>query len=385
MQTTTPDTLPARIGALPANGYPLRPLEKLMRTIRRYVVLTDAQTLVVALWILHTYTFERFDVTPYLAITSPEKQCGKTTLLRLLAELVARPWPCTLPSEATVYRHVHKNAPTMLLDETDAIFAPKTAQYHEGLRAILNAGFMQGSTVPRCVGNSSEPMDFRTYCPKALAGIGTLPDTIADRSLPIRLQRKRRDERVERFRIRAVREECEPMRVGMRAWAEANADVVAASVLRDEVALPDELSDRQQDAAESLLALADALGYGDEARAALVSLCTAERADSQEAATLRLLRDVRSVFDGQPDAAGIATSYIVAALNSREDAPWGTWYGRGLAANDVAAMLGTYDVRPRVIRTGETTARGYRRDELYEAWSRYLQPEGVKDTDDDET
>ena len=46
---------------------------------------------------------------------------------------------------------------------------------------------------------------FSVYCPKAFAGIGDcLPDTIADRAIPIRLKRRTRDEAVERFRLRDV-------------------------------------------------------------------------------------------------------------------------------------------------------------------------------------
>ena len=49
---------------------------------------------------------------------------------------------------------------------------------------------------PDTVGN------FSVYSAKALAGIGTLPATVADRSLPIRLKRRKRSEKVERLRRR---------------------------------------------------------------------------------------------------------------------------------------------------------------------------------------
>ena len=60
--------------------------------IKRYVVLTEAQTLVVALWIMHTHCFEAVEQTPYLAITSPVKQCGKSRLLDVISLLSHRPW-----------------------------------------------------------------------------------------------------------------------------------------------------------------------------------------------------------------------------------------------------------------------------------------------------
>ena len=46
--------------------------------------------------------------------------------------------------------------------------------------------------------------DFRMFCPKVLAGIGDLPDTVADCSIPIRMERKRRGDEVARWRWRDV-------------------------------------------------------------------------------------------------------------------------------------------------------------------------------------
>jgi hypothetical protein len=163
--------------------------------IESYVVMTEAQTLVVALWAIHTHCFQAFEQTPYLAVTSPEKQCGKSRLLEVIELLVARPWMAIVPSEAVLYRQVHFSKPTLLLDEVDTIFNPQAAKYYEGHRAILNAGHRQGAMVPRCVGPKQQIENFRTYCPKMLAGIGTLPDTVADRSVPINRSRSSSSER----------------------------------------------------------------------------------------------------------------------------------------------------------------------------------------------
>ena len=161
--------------------------------ILRYVVLSDEQATACALWVLHTYALDAADITPYLAITSAEKQCGKTVLLDVLDAVVHKPWRAVRPSEAVLFRKIERDRPTLLLDEVDAIWGPKARSEDEGLRALLNAGFRRhGSTVPRCVGPSLKLRDFSTYCPKALAAIGDLPDTVADRSIPIRMERKRR-------------------------------------------------------------------------------------------------------------------------------------------------------------------------------------------------
>src|SRR5689334_9525486 len=85
--------------------------------IRRYVVLTDEQALACALWVLHTYAVDAADVTPYLSITSAEKQSGKTVLLDVLEGIVHKPWRAVTPSAAVTFRTIEKDAPTLLLDE----------------------------------------------------------------------------------------------------------------------------------------------------------------------------------------------------------------------------------------------------------------------------
>jgi hypothetical protein len=226
--------------------------------IAKYVCLTDAQLIACALWVAHTYVVDAADVTPYISITSAEKQSGKTVLLDVFDAIVWNPWRAVRPSEAVVFRKIEADRPTLLLDEVDTIWGPKSKAEDEGLRALLNAGFRRlGSTVPRCVGPSMHLRDFSTYCPKALAGIGDLPDTVADRSIPIRMTRKRRSDNVQRFRLRAVEIVAGDVRDMLR-------EIVAPLVddlIDAEPILPDELSDRAQDACEPLLAIADPGGW----------------------------------------------------------------------------------------------------------------------------
>jgi hypothetical protein len=97
-------------------------LDALVELIRDYMVVTAPQASVVALWIAHTHAVEAFETTAFLAITSPEKQWGKTRLLDVLELVVARPWRAIMPSEAVVYRKIADVQPTLMLDETDAVF-----------------------------------------------------------------------------------------------------------------------------------------------------------------------------------------------------------------------------------------------------------------------
>ena len=345
------------------------PLRNLLDLLERYIVCTPEQRLVVALWVVHAHCAQHFEQTPYLLLTSPEKQCGKTTLLELISFLVPRPFKEVLPSEAVVYRVIERDLPTCLLDEIDAIFAPKSAQYHEGLRAILNAGNRRGATVPRCVGAGHQIRDYSVYCPKLIAALGHVPDTVADRSIPIRLQRKTRAERVEKFRQREAIALAVPIYQNIATWATEHGE--ALGLARPE--LPDELSDRAQDSCEPLLAIADELGYGVEARAALVSLLVVERLDSTEHAQLRLLGDIREMFDLQPETTVLFTHQLLSWL-VMGDGEWSNYYGRALTARDQGALLRPYGIDSHIVRSGEETAKGYRRDDFHEAWERYLEP-----------
>ena len=119
-----------------------------------------------------------------------------------------------------MFRKLEQDRPTLLLDEVDALFGTKrSAESYEGLRAILNAGNRRGTTVPRMVGEgkSMRVQDFATFGPKVLMGIGELPATIADRSIPIRLERRARSEPVTRFRYREAEPAALPIREALEA------------------------------------------------------------------------------------------------------------------------------------------------------------------------
>jgi hypothetical protein len=66
-------------------------LDLILALMERHVAITAEERVAVALWVLHTYVFERFDITPRLAVLSPASDCGKTRLMVLMKLLVNRP------------------------------------------------------------------------------------------------------------------------------------------------------------------------------------------------------------------------------------------------------------------------------------------------------
>jgi hypothetical protein len=140
------------------------------------------------LWIIHTYLLDSFSISPRLAIGSPEKGCGKTTLLDVISRLVWRPLSTSNATVAAIFRIVELSCPTLLIDEADT-FLPE----NEELRGILNSGHRRGGSVIRTIGDDHEPRMFSTFCPCAIALIGKLPGTLADRSVSVELKRRRPD------------------------------------------------------------------------------------------------------------------------------------------------------------------------------------------------
>jgi len=347
-------------------------LDGLATFVRTYVVLSPAQVDATALWIAHTHAIEAAEVTPYLAIGSAVRESGKTLLLDVLAHLVARPLATANISEAALFRVIAERRPTLLFDEIDTIFGPR-ARDREDMRGLLNAGYRRGLSVYRCGGESRTTLEeYDVFCAKALAGIGTLPDTIHSRSIPIYMRRRARHEAVERFRRVEVEERSRSLFARVEAWAAANVDQ-----LRDaRPELPGELSDRTADVWEPLLAIADAAGdeWSKRARRAAKELAE-EGARRDDSPAIRLLADIRSVYERRgADADRIASWDLVNDLRAIEDAPWDGWGSRGLTPQSLSRLLKPFDIGPTSLRIDGPTHNGYYRAMFTDAWDRHLPP-----------
>lgn len=373
---TVPFENPAAIdpGSLPAT------LRDVREFVSRHIAFPkEAHATAIAVWIAHTHAKDAFTYTPYLHVTSPVKRCGKSRLLDCLSILSANPWSVVSPTEAVLYRKIQEHTPTLLLDEVDTIFTAKGDDNKEALRALLNAGFERRATVPRCVGPQHTLVEFAVFCPKALAGIGKLPDTVSDRCIPITLARRAPGQIVEKFRARDAEPIGQPLAEAFRVWAE-NPEVIAAlSAARP--AIPDELGDRQADICEPLLAIADMAGeeWPEITRAALVELCTGEDAQD-DSLNVKLLEAIRSIFtDRRIDR--IPTQALLEALIARDnEEPWAMFWEQDMRkentkgpASRLAKLLHIFGIRSGTIREEDgTTPKGYKLASFQDAFSRYL-------------
>lgn len=342
-------------------------LDEIFLFVRRFVVLSESQLITISLWVVHTYAFNFSDATPYINITSPEKQSGKTRLLEIFELLVAKPWFTGRVTSAVLGRKIDSECPTLLLDESDAAFKGEK-EYTETLRGILNTGYRRGGKSSVCTGQGAniDYKDLSTYCPKAIAGIGKLPDTVTDRSIVIKLNRRKPSETVERFRRKKTDREAAPLRERISTW------VTGLNLLDNEPYLPDQLSDRAMDCWEPLLGIAEVAGgnWPQMAREAAVVLSGMTVNEDQSLGT-RLLADIKTVFDTK-EADRLASADLIQALNDIEEAPWADIGRRPLVPTRLAKMLKPYGITPKTVRLHGSTAKGYERDWFADAWERYV-------------
>ena len=343
-------------------------LRELEAYICDYVAMTYEQATAVTLWTAHTHVLAAADCTPYLQINSATARAGKTRLLEVLEPVVLRPWFTGRTTAAALMRKIDAESPTLLLDESDATFKG-VPEYAEALRGVLNSGYRRSGKATVCIGQGANVRanDFTTFCPKAIAGIGKLPDTVADRSIPIVLKRRKRDEPVRRWRDRDGRREAAPLYKALVQWSGS-----AVAALRDaRPELPLALGDRAQDVWEPLIAIADHAGgldWPSRARDAAVLLMTEV---DDDAMAIQLLADVREIFG---DAHALASRDILEQLTAIEARPWATWSkGKPMTGHALARLLKPFGVvPPGNIRFGETVAKSYRRATFEDAWERYL-------------
>lgn len=349
-------------------------LDETRAFIRRFCCFPGEHELTaVTLWAAHAHMVEHLHVSPRLAFLSPEPSSGKSRALEILDLLSPNAMLTINASPAAIFRTLSDRQITLLFDEVDTIWAKRGKDDgHEDLRGLLNAGYRRGASIPRCVGPQHDVRQFPVYCAVALAGLGSLPDTIMSRSAIVRMRRRAPHETVEPYRIRVHEPEGHALRDRLASWAEA----VGASVGESWPVMPAGIVDRPGEIWEPLIAVADAAGgsWPEAARAACVALC-ASAEDRRASLGVRLLGDLRTIFAG---AEKLATSTILERLHDGaryglgDDHPWADLRGRPVNERDLANLLKAYGVKAQKIWVDTRALQGYSHQSLHDAWQRYL-------------
>jgi putative DNA primase/helicase len=332
--------------------------------LRTYVALPDAAADAISLWALLSWCFDAFYVSPRLAITSPTKGCGKTTVLRFLNHVTRRAERSGSVTPAALFRFIEKFRPTFLLDENEKYLEPNSETH-----ALLNEGHIKGSRAIRVLGENQELRAFNVFGPVAFCRNGRLPDDLAQRSIVINMQRRTHDDQIAELR----EDRCENLKTLARMccrWADDNIDALREA--DPEVGF----INRDADNWRPLFAIADQIGsdWPQRIREAAEVLTPRE----SESIGPMLLADIKAIFEDK-DADWLASVKLCDTLATIESRPWADWKaGKPLTPNQLARLLRPFGIHPDNQRTGEKVLKGYHRHQFKEAWERYLTPKGVE-------
>ena len=132
------------------------------------MILPENGDAALALWSLGTYAFDSFRIWPRLLVSSPEKRCGKTSLLEILGAVTKRSLSTSNATSAAAFRIIDKLQPTLLIDEADCFLDSS-----EELTSIVNSGHSRSSAfVIRCSGDEHDVQRFSTWAAMAICMIG---------------------------------------------------------------------------------------------------------------------------------------------------------------------------------------------------------------------
>jgi hypothetical protein len=262
-----------------------------------------------------------------------------------------------------LFRLIEKHKPVVLADEYDS-WLPE----NEELRGLLNAGHRRGGKALRCEGDNHEVRAFNVFAPVVLCGIGTLPGTLHDRSIGIVLTRAKPGEVAARFSSRHVAAEKE-LCCKLARWAADNRPALEAC----DPALPDGAFNRLADNWRPLFAIAEVAGgeWPGRAAAAFAALTANNDLDAQGIGTM-LLADVAAIF-GDTGTDRLPSAALAEKLAAIEGRPWAEFRNqKPITSNQLARQLRAFKISPRGIRVGDTTPRGYCREDFKDAFERFL-------------
>jgi hypothetical protein len=268
-------------------------------------------------------------------------------------------------SPSAIYRHIENVRPTLLIDEADTFLKDNNE-----MRGILNGGHTKaGASVLRNVEVNGEHTTkrFSSWSPKALAGINALTDTLEDRSIVVRLQRKEKTANVERLRRRDSDELAQLRRRAAR-WAKDS----FANLEDPDPDVPGSLNDRAADNWRPLLATADLVGGAWPQRARDAACILSGEGHDISSIGTELLASCREAFGEERDA--MRSVDLVAQLVVDPEKPWATWdRGKPITPRQLSKLLKRFGISSKTVYIPNLAdAKGYERAQFEEAWRSYL-------------
>jgi putative DNA primase/helicase len=352
-------------------------LTEIEGVITRHVVLKDHAAAALAVWVLHTYVFELRDAVAYVAIESPEKRCGKTTLVSVLAAMAHKPLIASNITVGALFRAIDSCRPTLFIDEADTFLAGNGT-----MRGILNSGNTWRTAYvlrlskakqhqPRSESRTVTPGEgvetglkrYSCWCPKVIALIGEVPDTIADRSIVVKLARK------------LTTEKCAPLTdlntAEIKAKCARFALDAGPSIAQCETIRGEGLNDRAADTFDSLYVIARHAGEEWERKLHAAAVALATSAQSENAGG-GLLLDILSIFVESGREKMFSRELAATLRNGEGGMRSMALEGSAIDEYRISKILRPYGIKPSTIRVGREVNKGYTSSDFLEALKRYV-------------
>src|SRR5262249_3071724 len=343
--------------------------------LKEFVDLKEPEYIIVALWILHTFKYDSFMITPRLFVTSPVRECGKSSLMVLIERLASRAEKMDGVTGAMLYRIIDERHCTILRDGGDNLELSVRAL----LRQVMNGGHARGGKIGRVINGA--PRRFKTFCPMAIAAIGSVPLPLLSRSVVIRMERTTRA--LKELSPEVLDDPNSDLNVIYRQvfhWAR-----IVELNLNPE--MPAELRNRVRNNWKVLIAVADSFGPAS-GKAAREAAITFQRGYRDEDVGVTCLSHIHTIYH-DTRAVQMASQQLVGYLNGMEDGDWSEWCGlrgdqqpRPLSQGQLALILRPFGIRPRSIwpprrKADSKSRKGYFRWQFERAWRQYCAQDGT--------
>jgi hypothetical protein len=348
-------------------------LNDVMIRINKEAIIQNHQTLVAGLEVMLTWVHARMEFSPIFYVTAPDRECGKSSLLEVMAKMVRRPVKTSNVSSAAIFRLSELYHPTFLMDEA------QDQLKNEDFCLVIKSGHTPGDVAIRCDPNTNNPVIFDVFCPKLLAGIGRANGQIMSRSIIIEMER--RDGETDRS-IKIGDPELVDLRRKLARWAQDCGDLSGIHFPKQTG-----IKLRNRDNWQVFYRVASAVS-STVARQLLETIPLF--IDEEQDFATYLLASLRKLYHEQDQlrsAGFMGSEVIVEELNQDKEAPWYARDGKGLTVHGLSARLRRYKIKPDKVWQSDTErqVRGFRyvdsrphHKDLKRVFDQYLPAEETK-------
>ncbi len=340
---------------------------KTRNTIQASISIDESSAMILAMYAFFTYLINSFVHAPILCISSPVKRCGKSTLLQVCNALF---WNVTNVKGITKasLEAIADSKCTTVIDEFDEVL-----KNNPGVIGAINGGIEAGAKVT-LVGKDGLVKTRSTYGAKVLALIGLPAPTIYDRSILVRMRRKKTGEKLSKP------EHLQPTLAYLKRQIEQWCKENATHINRMKVAPLEVENDRFRDNYEPLLKIAACISsrLESEVRRAADFVVTSQL--EEDSGGEKLLKDIKTVFDDTKKHE-IGTNELLLLLCEHEDSVWRRCdRNMSISPTFLSRSLGAFGISPVQIRPGKATqVRGYKHEQFKDAFERYAPDKKVSD------